>query len=346
MTFKFSKKAFLLLIPLFGLFFPACKDQSDKDLEASAAKADSLSIRLNSPELKAVNAALLKDPGNAELYKKRAQIYLNVKLPEEAVFDAKRAIRIDSLNPENYLTLVDILFSQNKTREAKETLESIRKKFPENINALLRLAELHYLVKQYQKGLDYVNEALKIDENSAKAYYIKGTIYKESGDTNRAVSSFETATEQDNRFADAFYDLGAIYAARRSPLAMEYYNSALRIDPSNTEMLYGRARLLQDLGKTDEAISEYEAILKKDKTCDRCLYNIGALQLEVKNDPGKAVDYFSKAIMLNPDDAQSYFARGYAYSKLNDKKNAQADYKSCLQLDPGHEGAAQGLNSL
>lgn len=344
MTFKPVLRCSLLTVCLVALV--ACKNQDEKELEAQAAKADSLSIRLNAPELKAVNAALLKDPSNVALYKKRAQIYLSIRQPEEAIFDARRAIRLDSLDPSNYLALVDIYFAQNKTREAKETLENAEKKFPENTELLLRLAELYYLVRQYQKGIDYVNKALKADEGLAKAYYIKGTIYKESGDTNRAVSSLVTATEQDNRFADAFYDLGVIYAARRNPLAMEYYNSALRLEPSNPEMLYGRARLLQDLGQIDQAIAEYEAILKTDKTCERCLYNLGALQLEAKKDPGKAIDYFTRAIALNPDDANSYFARGYAYAKLNDKKNAQADYRNCLRIEPSHEGALEGLNGL
>lgn len=342
---KLCKSVILLFIPL-TLILSSCKDQTDKELDIQAAKADSLSIKFNSPELKAVNAALLKDPGNAALYKKRAQIYMDIRQPEEAVFDAKRAIRLDSINPDYYLSLVDIYFSQNKTREAKELLESTEKKFPENLDALLRMAELYYLVKKYQKGLDYVNKALKLDENSARAYYIKGTIYKESGDTARAVSSFETATDQDNKFADAFYDLGVIYAARRNPLAMEYYNNALRINPTSTEMLYGRAKLLQDIGKTDEAITEYEAILKKDQACDRCLYNLGALYLEVKKDTGKAIDYFSRSISVNPGFADAYFARGYAWSKLNDKKRAQADYETCLTLDPSHDGASRGLNSL
>jgi tetratricopeptide (TPR) repeat protein len=100
---------------------------------------------------------------------------------------------------------------------------------------------------------------------------MKGSIYKESGDTARAISSLVTATEQDNAFEDAFYDLGIIYAARKNPLAMEYYNSALRINPTNANILYARAKLLQDLGKIDEAIVEYESMILKNKECDQCI---------------------------------------------------------------------------
>lgn len=347
MTFKIKTyNSGKLLLFFLLLAFASCKNTEDKELEVHAEKSDSLSIKLNSPDLKAVNAALLKDPGSAELYNKRAVIYMNIKQLDEAVFDAKRAIRLDSANPGYYLTLVDVYFSQNKTRLAKELLEIIEKKFPENAEGLLKLSELYFLVKQYQKGIDYVNKALKIDASSAKAYYIKGSIYRESGDTARAISSFETAKDQDNSYLDAYHDLGIIYAARKNPLALEYYNSALRIDPSNAETRYARAKFLQDLGKIEDAITEYNAINSSSKDCDLCFYNLGAIYLEVKNDAGKAIDYFSKAIAINPNYADAYFARGYAYSKLNDKKNAKADYQSCLSLNPNHDGAALGINNL
>lgn len=335
----------LSLLAVSFLFLLSCQS-SVKPEAADLRLADSLSIKLNSPALKAVNAELLKDPENAALYNKRSLVYMSIKELPAAVNDAKRAIRIDSLQASYYLTLVDVYFSQNNTRLAKDLLEIVVRKFPENTEALLKLAELYFLVRQYQKGIDYVNKALKADPAIAKAYYIKGSIYSESGDTTRAISSLETAVEQDNNYGDAFYDLGLIYAAKKNPIAMEYYNSALRVDPANQLALYARAKLLQDLGKTDEAIAEYQSIAGKFKTCDNCYYNLGALYLEVKKEPKKALDYFTKALELNPNYAAAYFARGYAYSKLGDKESARADYKMCLKIQPNYEGAVEGLNSL
>src|SRR3954471_13658704 len=110
-----------LAIAVFCLSLAGCKNNTETKQEAQ--KADSLSIKLNSPELKAVNAELLKDPGNAALYDKRAKIYQGLKQTEEAINDSKRAIKLDSTKAEFYITLVDSYFSQNKTRLAKEELE-------------------------------------------------------------------------------------------------------------------------------------------------------------------------------------------------------------------------------
>jgi tetratricopeptide (TPR) repeat protein len=328
------------------LLLSSCSSKETDETRASAKRADSLSIKLNAPELKAVNKEILEDPGNAMLYNRRARIYLGLKQPGEAVNDAKRAVRIDSTRAEFYLTLADAYFSRNETRLARELLEIIERKFPGNTEALLKLAELYYLVQDYQKGIDYVNKALKIDVHLAKGYYLKGSIYRESGDTSRAISSLETAVEQDNTFEDAYYDLGILYAAKNDPLAFQYYDNVLRINPASTTARYARAKLLQDLGKTDDALKEYALITEMERNCDNCYYNMGALQLEVKKDPKKALEYFTRAIEINPSYVEAYFARGYTYTKLKDKENARADYQMCLRIQPDNTDAAQALNGL
>jgi tetratricopeptide (TPR) repeat protein len=341
----FNTKTILFIAVTFALL-QACGPHVDAETKQANQKADSLSIKLNSPELKAVNADLLNDPNNPELYNKRASIYISLKQFPEAEGDAKRAIKIDSNKVEYWLTLADANFVQNRTRFAKEYLERTTKKFPENTEALLKLAELYFLVKQYQLALDYSNKALKINDNLAQAYYLKGNIYKESGDTTRAISSMETAVEQDSKFENAFVDLGLIYAARKNPIAMDYYNNALKLNPNNEYVQYARARLLQDLGKIDEAVLAYENLAKKKTDCFNCYYNLGAIYFEIKKDNLKALECFTRAIALNPEYTEAYFARGLLYARMKDKVSAKADYDMCLKLQPNYAPAAEGLNAL
>jgi tetratricopeptide (TPR) repeat protein len=341
----FNSKTILFFISAL-VVLQACGPHIDKETKQANQKADSLSIKLNSPELKAVNAKLLNDPNNPSLYNERAAIYISLKQFPEAEGDAKRAIRLDSTRAEYYLTLVDANFAQNKTRFAKEYLERITKKFPENTEALLKLAELYFLVQQYQQAIDYVNRALKIDDNLAQGYYLKGNIYKETGDTTRAISSFETAVEQDAKFENAFVDLGLIYSARKNPIAMDYYNNALKLDPNNDYVKYAQAKLLQDLGKIDEAIQAYEILSKEKTDCFNCFYNLGAIYFEIKKDNMKALEYFTRAIALNPEYTEAYFARGLTYARMKDKASAKADYDMCLKLQPNYAPAIDGLNGL
>lgn len=340
-----SMKTVLFSTILLSLALAACKPSATQEA-ADQGKTDSLLRKINSPELKAVNKQLLENPNNPDLYNQRAKIYLSYRELDEALGDARRAVGIDSTKADYYLTLADVYFAHNNTRQAKDVLEKITVKFPKNTDGLLKLAELLFFVRQYDKAFEKINQALKVNENIAKAYYLKGSIYKETGDTTKAISSMETAVEQDNRYYNAFLDLGLMFAARKNPLAMEYYNNAIRLDPTNPDALYAKGKLLQDEEQYDGAIQVYETLLSHTPTHAHSLYNIGAIEFDVKKDPKKAIGYFTKAINADTRYAEAYFARGACYQETGDKNNALADYSMCLQILPNYRPAVDGLNSL
>jgi tetratricopeptide (TPR) repeat protein len=333
-----------LSLVFFALCLFSCKQNSDTEV-VDERRTDSLLNLINTPELKAINQKILDNPDDATLYNDRAKLYLKYKQYEDAISDAKRAIRIDSMNAQFYLTEADIFFASNETRNAKDVLELVVKKFPENTEGLLKLGELYYFVKQYENAFAKINQALKMNESLAKAYFLKGSIYKEIGDTVKAVSSLITAIEQDNQNYGAFLELGIIYASQGNPLALEYYNNALRIKPNSTEALYAKAKLLQDINKLDEAVLVYKFIVKQDSSHVASLYNLGAIEF-ANNNINQAMDYFTQAIQFNPTYAEAYFARGACYQELKDKNNAYSDYNMCLQLKPNYGPAVDGLNSL
>jgi tetratricopeptide (TPR) repeat protein len=341
MMIKF-KFIFFLALPI---ILTSCSTKETPE-EIVAKKNDSILDKINSPELKAINEVLLKDADNDSLYNQRARIYIGLKQFDEALGDALRAIKIDSTKAKYYVTLADVYFANNKTRYSKETLEATVKKFPDNTEALLKLGELFYLVRQYENAITHINKALKVDENMANAYYLKGSVFKEMGDTGKAISSLQTAIEQDNKFFDAFLDAGILYASRKNPLAFEYYDNALRLRPGNENVLFAKAKLLQDLNKTDESIVLYKEILAKNNSNADALYNLGAISLNKKKNINEAIDYFSKAIAANPQYTEAYFARGASFELMKDVDNAKADYNMCLQITPNYEPAIEGLNNL
>lgn len=324
----------------------SCTPKEKQEEEVKNEKRDSLIEKINSPELKAVNDALLKEPDNDSLYRERAKLYIRFQIFDEAIGDANRAIKIDSVNAKNYLTLADAYFASNKTRQAKETLEKTVKRFPKDTEALLKLGELFFLVRQYENAITQINAALKIDENLAHAYFLKGSVFKEMGDTTKAISSMQTAIEQDNKYYDAFVSIGVLYASRKNPLAFEYYENALRLRPNDETVLYNKAKLYQDLNKIQEAEAIYEKLLSVNKNNDKVLYNLGAISLDKKKDANKAVDYFSKAIAANPKYTEAYYARGISFETLKDLNNAKADYNMCLQVTPNYEPAIEALNAM
>lgn len=68
------------------------------------------------------------------------------------------------------------------------------------------------------------------------------------------------------------------------------------------------------------------------------LYSIGNQKLSA-NDFNGAIPVFSKAILLNPNNADPYYCRGYALSAIGKDSAAIVDYNNTIKLNPEYKGA-------
>src|SRR6185369_1058886 len=148
-----------------------------------------------------------------------------------------------------------------------------------NVDAMLKLAELYFYVKKYDKSIEYINMALKINKYNAKAYFMKGMNYKEIKDTAKAISSMQTAVEQDQTYYNAYMQLGILNAAQKNPLAVQYYKNALRIQPNSTEAWYDIGKYYQDVMDWTQASEAYATLLKIDPKYKNAFYNLGVINL-------------------------------------------------------------------
>ena len=324
----------------------ACNNPSSNKEANTEIVSDSMIAKVNSPDLKRVNDLLKASPGNPELYLQRAKVYMQLKDFDAAIGDGNRALKLDSLKDSPYLLLTDAYFYSNRTRQAKDILLRCVKNIPNSADGQLKLAELYFYVKKYQESINCVNAALKIDETIAKGYFLKGMCYKESGDSALALSSFQTACEQDNEYYDAYVETGRLLAAKKNPLSVEYFNNALKIDPKSTEVVYMIAKFYQDMGKTKQAVDAYNKLLEMDSHNKNALYNLGAIEFARTKNTEKAKAYFTEAINADPQYGEAYFARAVCFEDLKDLDNAIADYKLAVQYKPNYEPAITNLNRL
>lgn len=333
-----------MIISGFALALLSCNGGAEK--KETVQPQDSLLAKVNSPDLKRVNEQLKANPNNPELYLQRGKVYMQLKDFSAAIADGERALKMDSTKDSYYLLLTDAYFYGNHTRQAKEILERCIRKIPNSTEGYMKLAELYFYVKKYQESIDNINLALKIDENLSKGYFLKGMCYKESGDTGLAISSFQTACEQDNQYYDAYVEVGRLLAAKKNPLCIQYFNNALKIDGKSTEVVYLIGKFYQDMKQMKMAMDAYNKLLQIDPHYKNALYNLGAIEFVVGKDKEKAKNYFTQAINADPQYAEAYLARAICYEDLKDYNNAIADYKMALQYHPNLEAAVTNLNKL
>ena len=304
------------------------------------------SVSDNISEIDRINQIILDDPDEATGYYQRAIYRQQHDSLLTALADMERAILLDSTQAVYYESLGGIRYRNADIQGAMLSFEKCIELDDENAECKFRKAEILLVLRRYQETLDLVNEALRINENAAKGYYIKGWVYKEMADTNLAISSMRTAVEQDPDYYDAWIQLGLLHAGRFDDLAIEYYNTAIEINPRSTEAWYNKGMFAQSIGWDSLALACYAEIMVFDPHNPTAYYNSGWVELEMTGNNDKAIELFNKAVEILPEYYQAYFNRGLAHERNGDLDAARDDYRRALAVQPDYDLAANGLDRM
>jgi len=228
-------------------------------------------------------------------------------------------------------------------RAALETAVSLDKKSTE---PLLKLAELSLYFKDYSKVFDYTQQVQALDDNNAKAFFIRGFALKEKGDTVAAIKNFRQAVDADQKYFDAYIQLGLLHAAKRSKLSADYYKTALTIKPKSIEAYYDLGIYYQENGAYNEAMDAYRAIIAIDSKYKHAYFNMGYIHMFYLRVYSEGAKYFTKAIDTDPNFAEAYYNRAYCRELMGDETNARLDYNKAMAIRPNYKLAMDGLNRL
>lgn len=299
-------------------------------------------------ELKSIYQKYFSDVKNPEFYAEKAYYFFKESNYDSAYSCMYKAITFSSQNSKYYLSLANLYLAANETRKSKETLQQCVKSDSTNAEALMKLGELFFLVKKYDSAMFYINRCIMYDENNAKAYFEKGMILKESGDTALAVETFQNVVEIDAQHYDAYIQLGLLFAAKKANIAIEYYNSALKIEPKSIEAIYAKAKFFQDAGDWKNAEVQYKNILLLNPKNQDANFNLGYVYVEM-NKPDEALKYFDAAIKNDANYFKGYYGRGFCFKKMGRPNEALSEFKKCLTLSPDFQPAyeeAKEINQL
>ncbi len=297
-------------------------------------------------EIDLLNENVRSQPNDPEVYVERAKYYRDSRDFDAAISDVKRSLVLDSSVADVFLLEGKLNNAIGQSAKAKFSFLEAIEKDPNHIEARLELAQFYGGVTNFEKAVEYVNEVLKIDQNYARAYFIKGLLYRKGGVDSLAISSIQTAIELDGETIEPFIYLGDIYGERNNPLAVEYYKSALDINPTNQQCIYALAYFYQNNENDREAINLYKRLLELDPKNFLAEYNIGYVFLQNLEKPDSAAYHFSNVLKYSPNYFQAYYNRGYAYELMENYPEARLDYKAALTLSNNYPLAIEGLNRL
>lgn len=298
-----------------------------------------------SPELAALNQKIASDPENAGYYADRADFYYRNNNLDNALQDLQQAITLDSMQPPFYSLLADVYIKYFKSYQGLKALEKAAALFPENIPTLIKLSRTQLLLKLYPESMKTINQVLTLDPTLGEAHLMLGMNFKETGDTARAINSFQKAVNFDADLIDGWINLGQLHESRGHAVAGKYYESAIQIAPENVLALHAKADFLSRTNDLNGALELYKTIENVDSSYEAAYFNSGLLYLDLDS-TSRAFEAFDKTISVAPLHVRAHFYRGYCAERLGDKVKAAEDYRKALSFAPEYEDAKNGLDRI
>jgi len=289
--------------------------------------------------------ALADDPDNAELYAERGAIYMENGVYDRAIQDFKRSIERDSSRAAVWHLLADAQMDNLRSREALNTMIFAGSQFKDRIPTLLKLAEFQYIVQKHDDALGTLDRAVKVNPNEGEVFFMIGEVLRETGDTVRAINSYQRATELNPDILDAWLALGTLFEARGNSIAERYFKTATAIDREAAIPYRMLADYYSRQNRLPEAIEQYDEAILRDPQYDEAFYNSGLVFLDMDS-TAKAKEQFDRAVEVNPTYIEARFYQGVALELQGNVQGARQAYQQALNMAPSFSNAKQALERL
>ncbi|MCB0575692.1 MAG: tetratricopeptide repeat protein [Saprospiraceae bacterium] len=330
------------ILPLLGLIilcWVACKDEPGKKAPG-APQID--------PELAKLNNLVDDDPENDSLLYRRAEVFYKLEAYDEAIKDLNDAIQLDSLQPAYYHLLADVFLDYarpNDSKRAIDVLLTAAHRFPGRIPTLLKLSEFQLIVRQHSEALETLDKILQRDPQNAEAFFMAGRVALDKGDTLRAITSLQKSVRFDAGNEDAWMFLGRIFANRKNPLAIQYFDNVLRLDSSSLEAREFKGVYYKTAGDFDKAFEVYRDIIVRNPDYSNAYFDMGMMYLE-QDSLSKAYDNFNIAIKTDPLFVKAYYYRGHCAELQGNVDAALSDYRQANGMSPDYKEPKEALERL
>lgn len=335
------KKLFLSLLVVAAL--AACGDKP-KPTETNNGENDTVML---SNAVSMFSDSIAMDSTRADLYLKRAQAYLANEQVGAAMIDINKALQLDPNNVDTYLLLANVYYMLGDDSNISTTLNKAAEIAPSDTRPLVKLGELNLLQQNFNLAAAYIDKALKVDAYNPQAYFVKGMYFiTAEQDTVNALKSFQLAYEQDGNFYDAVEQICRIYAVQNPPYTMEYLRNVQKQFPEHANARYELALYLQNHGEPEEALLHYDTLLMDNPNNYIVLFNKGYVSFIYLQDNQTALEYFEKALQVNPDYLDALYNKGRVLEQMGDYVKSAEVYKQVLDKQTNYQLAIDALNRI
>ena len=313
--------------------------------------------------LKDYSQAINIVPDDDRFYNQRAQVYYEQGKYDLADKDYLKMISLKEGDVMGYMGIGRNANAQKRYEDAIKQFDYVVKLEPNYSSAYSFRAESYIGLKKYNEAIDDVISALGIDRDRKAFYelqeladsafeqtvaklkvqkikepneqswdYDLGIVYERAAKYNKAIAYYKESLEKESniitasRISSCYDDLGDY------DKALEYCNQAIALDSVKANYLYEKANILDNAGRTQEAIKTMSDYIANTPDEPAGYYQRGWFK-DYSGDIEGALEDYTMAITLQPNEAYAYLNRGVLYRLKGENAKAESDFKQVVRLD-------------
>lgn len=268
-----------------------------------------------------------------------------------------------------------ILIDLKRYSEARAAFQYLAQLFNDDISIQLSLALLHIELEEFDEAIVLLSALTLQDKVADEAYFYLARIAELQEDDQRAIRNYRQV-RQGRQFLPALLKISkllikleGINAARdyishrRSefpnynaelvqleielliqhndyPNAYRLADEALRDSPDDTDLLYSRGLLAQEMGNLDQLESDLRRIIELQPNNAEAMNALGYTLANQTDRIDEALVLIQQALALSPDNPAIIDSLGWAYYRLGDLPQALELLQRAFKSFPDHEVAA------
>ena len=254
---------------------------------------------------------------------------------------AKKAIKMGMQqhphNIELMLLKSEILLIDGDFKKAEDVLSIIEKISPEHEEVFLQRANISSKKKDHPKAIDLLKKALDVTEEPIEIWNLLGMEYLFLEDYLKGKNYFKLCVKENTLDYQSLYNLLYCYEQLGEDIeAINTLNSLLEINPYSEVAWHQLGKIYIKINKPEEALSAFEFAIISDDCFTGAYVEKGKL-LEQMGRINEAIDNYEFSQNFSDPNAFVNHRIGLCHLKLGNDKLAIRYLEESIKLEPNHE---------
>ena len=244
--------------------------------------------------------------------------------------DAALEISQDSTN----YTPSEIEAAVNQIKAVLDSLNDIIRYDPYDMDALEARAKVYLRQQNLKYAAADISAVLQLDSSRIKALELWGDLGFAKNQTRQSRDAWQRCMAEAPEYVPCRLKMAQLYhMVTEFEKSAELVDEVIALDPKNAEAHFLKGYLMRDaLGDTIRAIEWFQKAIDLDPEYVEALDMCGVLYSAMGNP--LALAYFNRLVELQPENRIALYNRGMYHLEVKDWNQALEDFTNCTKLDP------------